>query len=157
MAFAVPKDRQGVTVRLDRGVTIAGEVFLESVSDFLSIHQKVTAFLENDTAFFPIKISDSGRTEFINKKNVWTVEVGFPEDPQTDYFSHLHMHAITVTAHFRDGSVVNGDLMAEAPREKARLSDCLNMSNNFLCLKTDEKMCYLNKAALRKVVHADKP
>ncbi len=67
-AFAVPKDRQGVTVRLGNGTAIEGVIFLEAVSDFLSSHQKVTMFLENDNTFFPIKLDTTGKTEFINKK-----------------------------------------------------------------------------------------
>jgi hypothetical protein len=155
-AFAVPKDRQEVTVRLGNGMTVEGVIFLEAVSDFLSSHQKITTFLENDNTFFPLKLDTTGNTEFINKKNVWTVEVGIPEDPETGYFSQLPMHAISVTAHFRDGTAVSGELMAEVPQEKARLSDCLNISNKFLSVKTDGKMCYINKDALRTVVHADK-
>jgi hypothetical protein len=46
--------------------------------------------------------------------------------------------------------------MAEVPQEKARLSDCLNMSNRFLSIRTGATMCYINKDALQKVVHADK-
>ncbi len=66
------------------------------------------------------------------------------------------MHAISVTARFCDGTAVSGELMAEVPQEKARLSDCLNISNKFLSVKTGGKMCYINKDALRTVVHADK-
>ena len=154
--FAVPKDRHAVTVRLDKGIKLEGEIFLEYMASGLSTHQKVTAFLENENLFFPIKIIASGMTEFINKKTVQTVVVGFPEDPETGYFSHLLMHSIRVTARFCDGTIVSGNLMAEVPQEKARLSDCLNMSNRFLSVKTGATMCYINKDALQKVVHADK-
>ena len=52
-AFAVPRDRQSVTVRLDGSTAIEGEIFLEYMHADLSIHQKVTMFLENDNVFFP--------------------------------------------------------------------------------------------------------
>jgi hypothetical protein len=154
--FAVPKDRQAVTIRLDKGIKLEGEIFLEYMVSGLSTHQKVTAFLENENLFFPIKLIASGVTEFVNKKTVQTVVVGFPGESETGYFSHLLMHSIRVTARFCDGTMVSGDLMAEVPQEKARLSDCLNMSNRFLSVKTGATMCYINKEALQKVVHADK-
>jgi hypothetical protein len=68
-AFTVPKDRLSVSIRLEKGVTLNGEIFLEYVSDTVSLHQKVTAFLENDNAFFPIEVG-SGGTEFVNKTHV---------------------------------------------------------------------------------------
>jgi hypothetical protein len=154
-AFAVPKDRQEVTVHLDRGVALEGEVFLEYMAADLSVHQKLTLFLENDNMFFPIKVGATGGAEFVNKNNVWTVDVVIPDDPEINFFSHLLMHSIPVIAHFADGARISGDLMAEVPKEKARLSDCLNMPNKFLSVKTDGKMRYINKQALQKVIHAD--
>ena len=155
-AFAVPRDRLEVTLRLDQGVILEGEIFLEYMAGDLAVHHLITAFLENDTLFFPIMINTSGGTEFISKKSVRIVEVDIPEASEVDYFFHLLMRAIPVTAHFSDGTSLSGDLMAEVPQEKARLSDCLNMRNNFLCVKTAGKMCYLNKEALQKVVHGDR-
>jgi hypothetical protein len=155
-AFAVPKDRQVVTIRLSGNASLEGEIFIESMSESMSIHQKVTAFLENSNTFFPIKVIPGGNTEFISKKNILSVEVGFPEDPETSYFAHLFMHTIPITAYFYDGHTLSGELMAEVPREKARLSDCLNLASKFIDLKTDNKMCYINKDALLKVVHWDK-
>jgi hypothetical protein len=155
-AFAVPKDRQVVTIRLSQSMVLEGEIFLELISEGLSIHQKVTAFLENNNAFFPVKMIPGGGTEFICKKNVQTVVVDFPADPETGYFARLPMHTIPVTAHFRDRNTLSGELIAEVPQEKARLSDCLNLPNIFLSVKTDGKMCYINKDALQKVSHKDK-
>lgn len=155
-AFAVPKDRQSVTVRLSLGATVEGEVFTESISEGLSIHQKVTAFIENSDAFFPIKVSPGGSAEFINKKNARIIEVSLPEDPETGYFAHLLMHTIPVMVFLNDGNTVSGELMAEVPREKARLSDCLNLPEKFLAVKSGKTMFYINKQALQKVVHAAK-
>ncbi len=106
-AFAVPKDRLSVIIRLDKGMTVSGEIFLEYVSDTVSLHQKVTAFLENDNAFFPLKIN-SGSTEFINKTHVRYVEIIFPAAPDANYFSFRPMQSIPVNALFGDGDAVNG-------------------------------------------------
>ena len=154
--FAVPKDRQNVTVRLSLGTALVGEIFMESIAEGLSIHQKITSFIENSNAFFPIKLSPGGSTEFINKNKIQVFEVSLPEDPETSYFSHFHMQTIPVTVFLTDGSTVSGDLLAEVPQEKARLSDCLNLTDKFLVVRSGEQMCYLNKDALQKVVHAAK-
>jgi hypothetical protein len=84
------------------------------------------------------------------------VDVVIPDGPESSFFSHLHMHTIPIIAHFADGATISGDLMAEVPQEKARLSDCLNMSNRFLSVRTSGIMRYINKQALQKVIHADK-
>jgi len=152
-AFQVPKDRQSVVVRLTQGAVLEGEIFLESMAEGLSTHQKVTAFLENSLAFFPIKVSPDGKTEFINKQKVRTVEVAVTAAPETDYFEHLLMHTIPVTTFFGAAESISGELMAEAPQEKARLSDCLNMPNTFLCVRTASMICYINKESLQKVVY----
>lgn len=107
--FTVPKDRLNVTIRLDKGATLDGEIFMESAANELSVHQKVTAFLENNNTFFPIKLSATGSTEFINKQNVWVVDVTIPEGPDADYFLFRPMHAISITALFNDGKTVSGE------------------------------------------------
>lgn len=154
--FTVPKDRQDVTIHLDKGVSVTGEIFLESFSQDLSIHQKLTAFLESDIVFFPVKLSSTGSTEFINKKNVGIIEAGIPDEEDTNFFSFKLMHTIPVTAILRHGDTISGELMAEVPREKARLSDCLNLSHKFLSIKGEGTIFYINKTALQKVVYAEK-
>jgi hypothetical protein len=154
--FAVPRDRQSVTIRLNGGTVIEGEIFLEYMHADLSIHQKVTMFLENNNVFFPLKVDASGGTDFISKKNLRTVEVGFSDDPETSFFSHLLTQTIPIIAHFCDGTSISGILIAGVPKEKARLSDCLNTQNKFLSVNMDGGMCYINKDALQKVVHADR-
>lgn len=154
--FIVPTDRQSVTVRLSTGVMLEGEIFMESLSEGLSMHQKLSAFIENNNTFFPIKVTPGGNTQFINKTKIQLVEVSLPGDPETSYFAHLPMQNIPVTVYFNNGNSVSGELMAEVPQEKARLSDCLNLTEKFLKVKSGKKMCYINKEALQKVVHAVK-
>jgi hypothetical protein len=154
IAFAVPKDRLSVIIRLEKEASLKGDIFLEYVSETTSMHQKVTAFLEQGNAFFPIKLS-SGITEFVNKTHVRYVAISLPDDPNAQYFSFRPMQAIRVNALFGDGEAIRGELLAEVPAEKTRLSDCLNMQNNFLSVKSDDKICYINKESLQKVVHAD--
>ncbi len=69
-ALAIPKDRQDVTVHLCGGGVLEGTIFLEYSQPELTLLQKVTAFLEGENTFFPLRLSEGGATEFINKKNV---------------------------------------------------------------------------------------
>jgi hypothetical protein len=155
-AFAVPKDRQRVMVHLDKGVALEGEIFLEFFSHEQSAHQKVTSFLENDSVFFPLKVSATGATEFVNRKNIGIVEVDTAGEPDPEYFSFQILHTIPVTVILRHGDAISGLLMAEVPQDKARLSDCLNLPDRFLSVKTAGKIYYINKTAVQKVLHADK-
>ena len=155
-AYSVPIDRQAVSIRMQSGITLDGEIFLGLFGDNLSMHQKVTMLLEGSSLFFPFRISSSGKTEFLNKKTIRAVEVPLPEDPDNTYFSYRIMHSIPITALFTDTDSISGELMAEVPSDKARLSDCLNLNDIFLCVKVEKKVCYLNKDILQKVVYLDK-
>jgi len=153
-AFTIPKDHQSVTVRFSTGVALEGEIFMESVSEGLSMHQKISAFIEHGNAFFPIRAIARRNTEFINKNKIQLIEVSLPEDPGTGYFADQLMHSIPVTVYLNEGNTVSGELLAEVPQEKNRLSDCLNLTDKFLTVKSGQKMFYINKEALQKVVHA---
>ncbi len=153
-AFAVPKDRQQVVVRMSKDVLLEGEIFLESLSEGQSMHQKIVNFLENDTAFFPLKVAPAGNTEFIHKSNIQSVSISLPDDPDITYFSGLLLHTIPLAITLPEGDTISGHLMAEVPREKARLSDCLNLPDAFLSIRSQDTVFYINKNAIRKAVHA---
>jgi hypothetical protein len=155
-AFAVPKDRQDVTVHLSEGGVIEGSIFLEYSLAERTLLQKVTAFLEAGNAFFPLRLNEGGATEFINKKNVTSVELAYSPDAGKDSLALSLMYSVGVTAVFTNGTEIGGALLAEVPLERARLSDCLNLPQQFLSIKVDGKIRYINKNALQKVVHADK-
>ncbi len=155
--LAVPKDRQDVTIHLlGGGAMIEGTIFLEYASPGLTLLQKVTAFIEGRNAFFPLQRKESGATEFINKKNVRTVELVYSASAEKDSFALSLMYSVDITAVFMNSETVSGTLLAEVPIENARLSDCLNLPNRFLIVKVDGKIRYINKSALQKVVYAGK-
>ena len=155
-ALAVPKDRQDVTVHLSDGGVLEGTIFLEYSQAERTLLQKVTAFLEAGNTFFPLRLTEGGATEFINKKNVRNVELAYSADAEKDSLALSLMYQVEVTAIFANGSAISGALLAEVPLEKARLSDCLNLPNRFLSVKVDSKICYINKSALQKVVYPEK-
>jgi len=155
-AFAVPKDRQDVTVRLIGGAVLEGAIFLEYGPVEHTAYQKVGSFLEDGNSFFPLLAAGAASPEFINKKNICTVEFSYQPEQEQDSLALSLMHAVDITAIFIDESSVSGALLAEVPVEKARLSDCLNLPGRFLSVKIDGKICYVNKGALRKVLYAEK-
>lgn len=146
--FTVPKEKQLVTVYLLGGDTIEGNIYLEYNPGAQTLHQKMTQFLENQTDFFPL--SGGGTPEFISKSAIRMVEVHYPEDEVT--FDIMHVELVTVI--FRDGSQVSGDLLADVPQQRKRLSDCLNLTGRFLCTRAYGKVCYISKHAILKVISA---
>ena len=148
--FTVPKEKQLVTVYLLGGNMIEGNIFLEFNPDARTLHQRIMAFLQNQTDFFPLS---SGNTpEFISKSAIRMVEVHYPEDE--DAFNIMHVELVTVI--FSDGSQVSGDLLADVPEQRRRLSDCLNLTGRFLCTRAYGKVCYISKQAILKVITAGK-
>jgi len=148
--FIVPKEKQLVTLYLLGGDTTEGHIFLEYNPDARSLHQKLMVFLENGTDFFPL--SSGGTPQFISKSAIRMVEVQYPEDEET--FDIMHVELVTVI--FRDGSQVSGDLLADVPEQRKRLSDCLNLTGRFLCTRAYGKVCYISKQAILKVTTAEK-
>jgi hypothetical protein len=155
--FTIPKDRQEVTIYLDRGIVVRGEIFLDMFAADLSVHQKVSAFFEGRGEFFPLRLTTAGDTEFINKSNVGVVEVAVSAEQDAKYFSFRLVHKIPITAFLLHGDEISGELLAEVPEEKNRLSDCLNMAQRFISVRDGGKIHYINKSVIRKVLHGKDP
>lgn len=155
-AFAVPKDKQDVTVQLGDGAAIEGTIFLEYAPGDPSVHHRMTTFLEGETTFFPISLK-GGETQFISKRNIKQIDLGYRDDQEDLKTALSLMKMINITAVFLDKTTIHGELMADVPIEKTRLSDILNLPAKFLYVKVDNKrICYVNKDAVRKVSHAQK-
>jgi hypothetical protein len=149
--FAVPKEKQPVSVHLIGGEIREGSIFLEYYPDARSLHHKMLALLEDKKDFFPLS-SGSGIPDFINKHAIRLVEVQFPEEENS--FEIMHVELVTII--FQDGAQVSGDLLADVPSERARLSDSLNLSGGYLCTRVYGKVCYVNKKAVQRVLSAGK-
>ncbi len=146
--FVVPKEKQLVTVHLLGGETQEGNIYLEFFSEARTLHQKISAFLEDRNDFFPL--SRGTMPEFVNKSSIRMVEVHYPEEEES--FDIMHVELVTII--FRDGSQVSGDLLADVPDERKRLSDCLNLTGRFLCTRAYGKLSYINKQSILKVISA---
>jgi hypothetical protein len=146
--LVVPKEKQLVTVHLLGGETQEGNIYLEFFSEARTLHQKMVAFLEDRTDFFPL--SRGATPEFMSKSAIRMVEVHYPDEEAA--FNIMHVELVTII--FRDGSQVSGDLLADVPDEHKRLSDCLNLTGRFLCTRAYGKLSYINKQAILKVISA---
>ena len=152
--LTVPKDRQEVAVFLKKGARVAGIIFLDHLVAEMPFHQKISAFLEDGSSFFPLAVGGGNTVEFINKKTVQRIEVDHPKsDEELEAVLLNVMVVVNITAFFLDGSTVRGGLLADVPQDKARLSDCLNLPDTFLCIQSGEQFVYINKDAVQKVVY----
>ena len=148
--FAVPKEKLMVTVHLLGGESLSGNIFLEFYPDARTLHQKLVAFLEDANDFFPL--SRANATDFICKSALRMMEVSDYEGDAS--FEIMHVELVTVI--FRDGNQVSGDLLADVPEQRRRLSDCLNLPGRFLCTRAYGKVCYISKQAVLRVLSAGK-
>ena len=148
--FAVPKDKQLVTVHVIGGETNTGNIFLEYAPEALTLHQKVKLFLEDGNRFFPLAAEGMPPT-FINKERVSMLEMTVSDEEPPSY--HL-MHIEDITSLFTDGTALSGELLAEVPKEKTRLSDCLNLSESFLSVKKGKTLCFINKSSIQQVIYS---
>src|SRR5512134_1132480 len=126
--FAIPKDRQPVRVHMGNDSVADGTVFLEFTRQDITMHDRLVLHLENANRFFPLATQE-GQTEFICKDNVKLIEVEYPDTDDVTFSLKL---VFKITANFTDGTRMSGELMVDAPKERSRLSDCLNMPGRFL-------------------------
>ncbi len=149
--FSVPKDRLRVRMRLRNDTAAEGEVFLEPLPGGPPVYQRVAALLGNEKSFVPLLEEGSGRMLFVNKASIKTVDFSVQEEPGADVGL---MHREQIEAVFAGGDAIRGDLSADVPDEKARLSDCLNEPGRFLLLRVEDAFCFVNKEAVMIVRHA---
>lgn len=151
--FAVPKRRQNVVLHLEEpAIAMQGTIFLEPVHDGIPAYQAVAAFLEDNSRFFPFLLDRTGQTECINKASILTVEMEYETDRDDSSFPIARLQREEITVVFRSGKEMRGILLAEVPEERSRLSDCLNLPDKFLSIRSKSTIYYINKAAILKVV-----
>ncbi len=149
--FDVPKITQKLTLHRGGGIRSEGLIFLEYSPQDLPVHRRMSAFLEEERAFFPFLLTGTKTTELINKNNIFMVEVEYPIGPQGDGPDVGLMPIDSITAVFTTGESVSGELMAETTAERSRPSDCLNLNGGFICVRAGRKAFYINKKMLQKV------
>lgn len=151
--LAVPKDKLNVTLRFDDDRCVDGTIFIGAYPASSALFSKVSALLEDEKSFLPFVGKETGKTIFVNKLNIHSMEWDLPEETEKEQIYTGLMHAEDVIATFIGGGRITGTLLSDVPLEKTRLSDCLNMPGRFLILKIDSRHMYVNKAMLREVIN----
>ena len=150
--FFVPKDKHKVVVSFDNGQTQEGSVFLERCTQDRDVSRMMAEFLQrtDDSVFLPLQRED-GTTEFINTSHVATIETDRPDESGLAFYVRLNVKLMLADA---PGGDITGTLLAEAPQERSRLSDCLNMPSRFIAVLTADKLRYVNRRLVKKAVLA---
>lgn len=149
--LSIQKDRATVTAILPDKTKVKGEVFLSSYSRNHYGHQKVADILEGEKLFIPLSLKEEGRVEFLNKDQIVIMEgeLSTPEDEEKLSMGLYHIEKIKVT--FSNAETFEGAMISEVPKERSRLSDCLNRNGNFISMIKNGRYFYLNKRKITRV------
>ena len=157
--LSIRKDRATITAVFSDGTKIRGEVFLASFSETHYGHQKVADIIEGDKLFIPVSIKEEERVEFLNRDQIMILEgeLSSPEDEEKLAIGLYHIEKVRVI--FINGDIMEGAMISEAPPERSRLSDCLNISSRFISMIKGGRYFYLNKKNIIRVesMNEDKP
>ncbi len=141
------------TIRFDKDTRIEGTIFLGTGQYHKPLSSKVSAYLEDSKEFLPFKLKDAEHADLINKKNIKTVEWLEDENAGEEELAETsHRQEITLT--FIDNDTITGTLVSDTPRERSRLSDCLNTKESFIHLTDDKRHIHANKKMLLRVTGA---
>ena len=154
--LSVRKDRATITAVLPDGTKIRGEVFLASYSDTHYGHQKVADILEGEKLFIPVSIKEEGRkeegrVEFINKDQVMILEGELSSEEAEEKLAIGLYNIEKIKVLFINGEIIEGAMISEVPKERSRLSDCLNLPDTFISMIKGGRYFYLNKGMITKV------
>lgn len=146
--FKIPKNQKTIKIHLHDQTILEGIIFIEYTNNEDTTHSRLISFIKDKNIFFPISVNGE-KIEIINKNNVKMFEVyAFELKDQ----SFALMCTLPATIHFVDSTTIQGDLIADAPTESFRLSDCLNLPPFFIILRVQDKIFYINKMFIKKVI-----
>lgn len=138
------------TISFGKAGRIDGTIFLGTGQWASSLASKVCAFLEDDKEFVPFKLKNKESAVLVNKKNIKTVEWIEDDHPENDELTEAsHKQKVTLT--FTDNDQVTGMLISDTPRERSRLSDCLNTKEGFIHIINNDRHIHVNKSMLLRV------
>ena len=157
--LSIRKGKANITAIFTDGTKIRGEVFLASYSETHYGHQKVSDIIEGKKLFIPVSMKEENRVEFLNRDQIMILEgeLSSPEDEEKLAIGLYHIEKVRVI--FINGETMEGAMISEAPPERSRLSDCLNLPNRFISMIKGGRYFYLNKKMVVRVesMGDDKP
>ncbi|MBE9504669.1 MAG: hypothetical protein IME96_10880 [Proteobacteria bacterium] len=149
--LTIQKDQLSVIVHFSDGSKLKGYIFLSAFRDEHGGHQQVADLLESGKQFIPLMV-EGGNVEFLNYSQILMVEGELitKDDDDMLYAALLHQEEVSVI--IADTYIINGTLLSEARPDHSRLSDCLNIEEKFLKMRTEDRYLHVNKALVKKVV-----
>jgi hypothetical protein len=144
--FYVEKVRRRVTVVLDGGTRIDGDIFLQSVARHRLGPEAPSEMLNDRDPFFPL--AQGRESTLIAKRSVTQVEFASqPTDTQLD-----GTPGVTIAIRFADGTELVGDLYPETRAGRRRLLDFLNSDGEqFLAVHVASTVVLVNRRLIASV------
>ena len=157
--LSIRKNKANITAVFSDGTKIRGEVFLAAFSETHYGHQKVSDILEGENLFIPVFIKEEERVQFLSRDQIMILEgeLSSPEDEEKLAIGLYHIEKVRVI--FTNGDNMEGAMISEAPPERSRISDCLNLPERFINMIKGGRYFYLNKKSIVRVesMLEDKP
>ena len=148
--LSIDKNKIQVAITFADGSKGKGEIFLARHAGGYYGGQNVADLLNGDKAFLPISL-ESGAVEFISKSQILTIEGELIADDDDEMLSSGLIHQKDVVVVTSGNQTIIGTLLAEVPDERSRLSDCLNLPEKFIRLKSESRYLHINKAMIKKI------
>jgi len=90
--------------------------------------------------------------EFMNKSQILLVEGELFEETDAELAVPGLVHQIEVSIVIVDTYIIKGVMLSDVPPEYSRISDCLNLDEQFLRIKSDDSYLHVNKNFIKKVI-----
>jgi len=150
--FTIEKDRLSVVIHSSDGSRTKGELFLLPFNNFYDGHQNISDLLESDPSFIPLSVNSGKDVEFMNKSQILLVEGELFEETDAELAVPGLVHQIEVSIVIVDTYIIKGVMLSDVPPEYSRISDCLNLDEQFLRIKSDDSYLHVNKNFIKKVI-----
>ena len=139
--YEIPKIATPVVINLVNDETISG--FIWVTENFISPtgEARVEELLNQDEDRFFSFESDAGAFRLINKRHVTFIET---ETDDTEIISRSTISPTTMVAHFVNEQTLFGMIYPSLP-EESRVSDFLNLQEDFLVVYRQQKKIILNR------------
>lgn len=144
----VEKRLEKVSLFMADGVIFEGTVFLAQYAMFHSGEQRVLDLLLEDDAFLPMKSSD-GVFQVVRKDMISYVRCSVHLEEGLDYTERQ------VKICFLGSETLQGLLKMNVPAHSARLTDYINMGNEFFPLFSGEHTYLVNRSLIRNMIMVD--
>lgn len=145
--YRIEKVRRHVSMMLDGGQTLEGDVFLQPTARYRTGPQDPADLLEEPEPFFPL--ASDGRDLLLVAKNQlrWLQFANSGADTDLGGVAEAN---VEVT--FTDGSSTTGALRLETRVDRPRLLDFLNDDHHqFLRLHVPQGVCLINRSKIAQV------